>query len=249
MALVHVHYHSLALDKQCGLFATIPDAAEPPRPVVYLLHGLSDDYSGWQRHTSVERLADELKLCVVMPDGGRSYYLDAQDGSGDWERHILETVAFYERSFRVRSGRTARGIAGLSMGGYGAMKIALRHPGMFASTTPLSGVLDISKWDESPERRAVLARVTGGRPPASEDCFQLISNLQRGRAVIPRMRLVCGTEDGLIVHQRDFHAHLEKLGIDHEYAEHPGGHDWRFWDLHLGAALTFHRQVFDAHVR
>lgn len=244
MALAHVHYWSAPLQKQCGLFLALPEREGPPPPVVYLLHGLSDDYTIWQRRTSVERYAEALGLAVVMPDGGRSFYVDAIDGSGDWEKHILATVGFIERGFRVRADRAGRGIGGLSMGGYGSLKIALRHPELFCAATPHSGVLDIAEWAENPDRAKLLRRVLGPKPPASEDCFRLVAALRRKGAVIPRLRIDCGTEDFLIEHNRRFHRHLTKLGVEHEYAEHPGGHDWAYWDRHVQAALAFHQRAF-----
>jgi S-formylglutathione hydrolase FrmB len=246
MALAHVHYWSPALQKQSGMFITLPDGEEKqPRPVVYLLHGHSDDYTIWQRRTSVERYADRLGLIIVMPDGGRSFYVDAVDGSGDYERHILDTIAFTERTFHCRSDRASRGIGGLSMGGYGALKFALKFPHLFASATPHSGALDIVAWMAKEPRGGLLKRLLGAKPSPAEDCLALARKAKRSGKPIPSLRIDCGAEDFLLDQNEKMHAHLAKLGIEHQYEVHPGAHNWEYWDLHVRSALEFHKRVFD----
>lgn len=245
MALAHIHYWSPALNQQSALFATLPDNIETaPRPVVYLLHGLSDDYTIWQRRTSVERYADHLGLIVVMLDGAKSFYIDAADGSGDYERHVLDTIAFIDRTVRCRNDRAGRGIGGLSMGGYGALKLALKYPHLFASATPHSGVLDLLTWAKTPERHVLLDRILGPNPKASEDCFALARALKDSHQPIPKLRIDCGADDYLLDQNQRLHAHLDALGIEHDYEIHPGAHSWEYWDLQIQAALDFHQHVF-----
>lgn len=243
MALAHVHYWSPALHKQSALFITLPDGDEGPLPVVWLLHGLSDDYTIWQRRTSIERYAQRHRVLVAMPDGGRSFYCDSALGA--WERHLLDSVAFVDRTFPVIAARHGRGIGGLSMGGYGALKLGLKHPELFASAHSHSGYLDPADpvaLADVPEKRLVF----GGGVAKGDDCFALARAHARRRGVKPALRLDCGHDDFLLDHNRRFHAHLVKLRVDHVYEEHPGAHSWDYWDAHVDAALAFHRRAFAA---
>lgn len=246
MALAHVHYWSPALQKQCGMFITLPDGDVGRLPVVWQLHGLSDDYTIWQRRTSIERYAERYRVLVAMPDGGRAFYCDSP--LGRWEQHILDSVAFVERTFPVIAAREGRAIGGLSMGGYGAMKIGLKHPDVFCSIAAHSGVIDVGEraaLSDVAEKRAIFGRGV----PSGDDCFALARTHARRRGPKPALRIDCGSEDFLIEHNRRFHAHLAKLKVAHEYEEHPGAHNWDYWDLHVDAALRFHRRQFDALAR
>jgi putative tributyrin esterase len=135
MAFCTLHFHSPALVKACSMNVIVPESGvgEPPFPVCYLLHGLSDDHTSWARRTSIERYVADLPLIVVMPDGGRSFYTDAVEGPA-YERHLIEDViGFVDRTFQTIRARRGRVIGGLSMGGFGAMKLALNPTASFNS--------------------------------------------------------------------------------------------------------------------
>lgn len=243
--------NALGMGTTCSI--AIPEGAPKPWPTVYLLHGLSDDSSMWQRRTSIERYAEAHGIVVVMPDGGRGWYSNASNGFHNYESHILETVERVEALLPVRTDRAGRGIGGLSMGGYGSLKIALKYPELFASVVAHSGVLDIKSWHSSSDRRAMLHHIFGERLSPSEDCQALAKKLAKksgkssGKsAVIPRIRIDCGVDDFLIEHNRDMHKLLVKLNIDHQYDEYPGSHNWEYWDKHVQTALAFHAQGFTA---
>jgi len=241
MALVHVNYWSPALQKQSAMFVTLPDDVREPLPVVYQLHGLSDDHTMWQRRTSIERYAERYRLMVVMPDGGRGFYCDSDTTRG--EQHLLDTIDFVDRVFPTRKD-AGRGIGGLSMGGYGAMKLGLRHPERFTSVVAHSGCLDVA-GDQELRNVPELSRLFAAGVPPGDDCFALARTFARRRGAKPALRFDCGVEDFLIGENRRFHAHLAKLGVAHEYAEHPGSHSWEYWDQHVDAALQFHCRWFD----
>lgn len=243
MALAHIHYWSPALGKQCAMYVTLPDDVREPLPVVYQLHGLSDDHSMWQRRTSIERYAERYRLMVVMPDGGRSFYSDSE--LGRWETHLLDTIDFVDRvlpSIKIGAGRA---IGGLSMGGYGAMKLGLKHPDRFASVVAHSGCLDMAN---DKELRGVpeLDRLWPRGVPPGDDCRVLARSFAKLRGRRPALRFDCGVDDFLIGQNRAFHAHLNQLGVAHEYAELPGAHSWEYWDQHVDTALQFHRRAFTA---
>ena len=133
MACCTLYFHSPALMKACSMTVIVPESGvgEPPFPVCYLLHGLSDDHTSWARRTSIERYVANLPLIVVMPDGGRGFYTDAVEGPA-YERHLIEDViGFVDRTFQTIRVRRGRVIGGLSMGGFGAMKLALKFPQLF----------------------------------------------------------------------------------------------------------------------
>ena len=240
MAFFELHYFSKALGMQTAANVILPeDENHPgPYPVFYLLHGLSDDHTIWQRRTSIERYVQGLPLIVVMPNGGRGFYTDAAQGFA-YEKAIAEDlVGYVDRMFHTQAERAGRCIGGLSMGGYGAVRLALRRPDLFASANSHSGAMNFGhtvRKDEGGEFRRVLGEKPEGGP---NDLYALAAGLKRDE--LPALRIDCGTEDFLIEHNREFHAHLQKLGIDHEYEEFPGAHEWGYWDTHVQAALRFH---------
>ncbi|MBA2481092.1 MAG: prolyl oligopeptidase family serine peptidase [Planctomycetes bacterium] len=242
MAYLQINHFSAALSKMASLAVIVPEGAGPFR-AVYQLHGLSDDHTAWQRRTSIERYADRYGIIVAMPDGARSFYANAPDSPDRYEDHILETVALVDRMFRTIDGPHARGIGGLSMGGYGAMKLGLKHPRVFGSIAAHSACMDMRAYHRD---RAFpdLAHFFGPTFPKSEDVFALATASRRSRSARPRIRIDCGIADFLIDHNRRMHRHLDRLGIAHEYQEFPGEHNWEYWDQHIDQALRFHVTSF-----
>src|SRR3954454_6384719 len=142
MAFATINYHSHALRKASSFNVIFPDDPNIPRPwgAFYLLHGLSDDHTIWMRRTSIERYVGALPLVVVMPDGGRGWYTNAADGQSPYEDDLVkDVVGLVDRTFPVKAERSGRAIGGLSMGGYGAVKVALKHHDQFASANSHSG--------------------------------------------------------------------------------------------------------------
>jgi len=242
MALMRIGFFGTSIRKQTNMTVILPDEAEAagPYPVLYLLHGLSDDDSIWTRRTSIERYVSGMPLIVVMPDGGRSFYTDARQGPA-YEAHIMEDViGFVERFFPARRDRAGRVIGGLSMGGYGAIKLALKHPDMFCSVAAHSSAFDIRKRLADREDLRDELKLIFGEDPAEggDDVFALVEQIDR--ALLPAIRFDCGMEDGLLEENRAFHRHLDELGIAHQYEEFPGAHNWAYWDEHIREALSFH---------
>jgi len=240
MAYCEIKFKSVTLQKAMGMQVLLPQVDVPgPYPVFYLLHGLSDDYSIWQRHTRIEWYVRELPLIVVMPDGGRSFYCDAVQGPA-WESYFMnDLIGFIDRFFPTVAAREGRVIGGLSMGGYGAFKLALSHPDKFCSAVSHSGALGIARGLPRDELQPELDRIFGPDPKGGpNDLFALAE--KRTPADLPALRFDCGVDDFLIEHNRDFHQHLTRLDLPHEYAEFPGEHTWDYWDEHVQQALAFH---------
>lgn len=243
MAFATINYHSRALQKASAFTIIFPDAPSisPPWSTFYLLHGLSDDHTIWTRRTSIERYVGNLPLVVVMPDGGRGWYANDPNGYKYEDDLIKDVVGLVERTFPVKAEREGRAIGGLSMGGYGAVKLGLKHHEMFCSVNSHSGALgahrrDIPRIREiSPEFTRIFGKDSHD---GSEDPFALITQIDHGR--IPALRIDCGTEDFLLDQNRAFHKLLEESRIPHEYEEFPGTHSWAYWDEHVQEAIAFH---------
>ncbi len=244
MASARINYFSRSLQKASSFNVVFPDDPTIPRPwaAFFLLHGLSDDDTIWMRRTSIERYVEGLPLVVVMPDGGRGWYTNSADGFYPYEDDLVkDVVGLVDRTFPVKTDRSGRAIGGLSMGGYGAIKLALKHPEMFASVTSHSGApgfcrIDLKKAAElSPEFPRIFGPSPRGGP---EDPFAIVERIDHGR--IPALRFDCGVKDFLLDQNRDFSQHLKQLHILHEYQEFPGDHNWEYWDLHVREAVAFH---------
>lgn len=240
MAVCTMSFWGESLQKECSMNLILPDRVKTRKRlcVLYQLHGLSDDHTAWLRRTSIDRYVSEMPLIVVMPDGGRGFYCDAAEGPA-YEKHVLtDVVGFVERFFPVRTDRRGRAIGGLSMGGYGAMKLALKHPRRFCSVVSHSGAFDFAHHPgvlENPEFR----RITGERVPGGkDDVFAVADRLSPKEA--PAIRFDCGTDDGLLESNRLFHKHLLRRGIRHQYKKFAGAHNWGYWDERIREALRFH---------
>jgi S-formylglutathione hydrolase FrmB len=246
MAFARINYFSRSLGKASSVSVVFPDDPALPRPwsVFYLLHGLSDDDTIWMRRTSIERYVERLPLMVVMPDGGRGWYTNAQVGYAYENDLIKDVIGLVDRTFPVRTERAGRAIGGLSMGGYGAVKLGLKHHEMFCSINSHSGALGILRqdWTANPRIKDIaveLERIFGtSHQGGPEDPFAIIQQIDHGR--ISPIRIDCGKADFLLDQNRAFHKHLQSHHIEHEYEEFVGDHNWPYWDEHVQEAIAFH---------
>lgn len=242
MALLHTHFFSEVLGLQCTMDVLLPQKpSRPALPVLWLLHGLSDDHSIWQRRTSIERYADGLDLAVLMPNVHRSFYTDMRHGL-PYERFIADELPVIARHlFHLTARREETFVAGLSMGGYGAFKLALKYPGRYAAAASLSGALDMaSRWDRG-ERIGEMELVYGGSPAGTPNDLMFLARQLAADPAQPRPRLFqcCGTEDFLLDDNRAFRDQALGLGLDLVYREAPGNHTWAFWDTHIQQVLAW----------
>ena len=221
---------------------SLADAQKKPRKklrTLYLLHGHSDDHTAWQRYTSIERYAENLNLAIVMPAVHLSFYNDMAHGGKYWQFISEEVPALVRDIFPLSSERKDNFVAGLSMGGYGAFKLALTYPERFAAAASLSGAVDLSEvvrvkkvdpenkaWIE--EMRTVfgdLSKVPGSK----HDLFVLAKKAAKA-PVKPRLYQCCGTEDDLYPDNIRFRDAVKKLPLDLTYEEGAGEHNWAYWD-------------------
>ena len=246
MAVIHATFFSETLHKQVQMNVFTPNKGSGPFPVFYLLHGLSDDYTAWQRWTRLENYLGELPLIVVMPDGFRGFYCDHVDGP-EYAKYMLEdVVGFVERTFPAMRTRAGRCIGGLSMGGYGAIHLALLRPEMFVSANSHSGAFWLGKALTDFIKIPEFAKVFGTKKEmitSPRNVYGQAGKLKRKGTKLPKLLIDCGVDDFLIQGNRDFHVHLEKLKIAHTYTEFPGAHTWDYWDIHIREALAFHAKA------
>lgn len=248
MALMHTHFYSNILGLNCSMDVIIPESRQGvgikpsaqtsnrPLPVLYLLHGLSDDHTIWQRRTSIERYAAQYQLAVVMPAVHRSFYTDQKTGYRYFTYLSEELMDKVPSFFHVSTSREDTFAAGLSMGGYGALKLGLRCPDRFAAVASLSGATDMTRLFDAdePERRAEAQMIFGSYElykNSSDDLFALAEKTARSDRPKPSVFMACGTKDFLYQDNVRFRPHLEQLGYTVAWSEKENiGHEWAYWD-------------------
>lgn len=210
-------------------------AAEGPPPVLYLLHGLTDDHTAWQRYTSIGRYAEAAGLAVVMPSVHHSFYADEVHGHRYWTFVSEELPAVVASFFRVSERPADTFVAGLSMGGYGALKLALTHPERYAAAASLSGALDINYLLGRPDRAGLLHRAFDGRPGDEDDLFALLADAKS----VPPLYVGCGTDDALLPASERFIAAAAAAGAGVHTDLRPGDHEWSLWDAMIEDVIAW----------
>jgi S-formylglutathione hydrolase FrmB len=252
-----VRFQSQLLGKTLPYNVILPrDYQTSPRtryPVLYLLHGFGGHYSDWATRTNLADYAAEYRLIVVTPEGNNGWYTDSVTNPADkYESYILEElIPDVDRRFRTIQTRYARGIAGLSMGGYGALKFGLKRPDQFAFAASLSGATATAAWtaDDLKGMDAIRDSLFGVFGPVGSetrkknDIFEIVRALTPGRvATLPYFYLDCGTEDFLIEMNQQFAVLLRGKKVAHEYRELPGTHNWAYWDQQVQEVLRIAAQ-------
>ncbi len=241
MALLQCSFVSETLEISASMNVIIPQG-EKRRPLktLYLLHGLSDDHTIWCRRTSIERYADAYGIAVVMPAVNRSFYADMAHGAKYWT-FVSEELPRLARSFFPLSDRREDNFAaGLSMGGYGALKLGLSHPDRFAAVASLSGAVDVNRLvaEEFVGDFKNIVGDTNSVVGTSIDLFALAERVA-DQSGSPLLYQCCGTEDFLYEDNIRFRDHCRKLGLPLTYEEEPGDHEWGYWDMKIQKVLSW----------
>jgi S-formylglutathione hydrolase FrmB len=253
MAFLNCNFHSDVLGLACSMNVIVPQQSstvigmtskggKKTYPVLYLLHGLSDDHSIWSRRTSIERYVAAMNMIVVMPNTHRGFYTDMVCGAKYWAFISEELPAIVKGIFPVSNRREDTFAAGLSMGGYGALKLGLRCPEKFAAVAGLSSVTDVAALMEVDARKEELRRIFGtidNFKGSENDLFHLAAKLAKSKQPQPAIFQCCGTEDFLYKDNLKFRDHLKKLKIKLHYQEAPGDHNWGFWDTYIQDVLKW----------
>ncbi len=255
MILNEIYFFSDTLGFDTSMYVLMPrrtlsemkSKRTPKVRTLYLLHGHSDDHTAWQRYTSIERYAEGLNLAIVMPAVHLSFYNDMAHGGKYWQFISEEVPAVVREMFSLSSARKDNFVAGLSMGGYGAFKMALTYPERFAAAASLSGALDIRSvlnprhrpnnkaWQA--EMYAVFGDISKV-PGSKHDLMTLVKKVAKG-SIKPRLYQCCGTQDFLHEDNIRFREAVAKLPLDLTYEEGPGEHNWAYWDMMIQNVLKW----------
>lgn len=231
-----------------------PSSSERHYPVLYLLHGYTDHYPAWVSYTKVAEYATGYEEIIVMPEGDNSFYTNNHANPKlAWEDYlILDLIPYVDRYYRTVASRQGRAVAGLSMGGYGALKLGLKYPRLFAAVASLSGALASARPDWSqrrpdPKIKEVLQADFG--PPdnpahASNDPFELVKKIPRDE--VPQLYLSVGEDDSLLEVNREFVRLLADLKIPYQYREIPGKHEWPLWDGEIQVVLAIQAPIISS---
>lgn len=257
MALIHCSIGSDALGMTTDINVILPEAAADIRkkkkkfPTLYLLHGASDNYSNWLRFTSIARFAEEKGIAVVMPEAGLSFYNNMPNGYAYYTFVAKELAAYTRALFPLSDRREDTYLAGLSMGGYGAVRIGLRNPKIFSAIGTFSGAVDITSMtntevgfmdDEATGdmmERAFGVRDTGVLKGTDADPAALLKSFENRSEEMPRIYQSCGTADFLYGQNQSFKNTAKEYGLPVFYEEWEGDHNWPFWNENIQRFLEW----------
>jgi putative tributyrin esterase len=239
-----VHFYSNALEREMAYRVIMPAHLPPNRKlsVVYLLHGGGGGFRDFSNYSDVAQFA-ERDLLLVMPEGDDSYYTNSAERPKDrFEDYIAaDLIQDVQKRFPVGTERENRAIIGVSMGGFGALKIALKHPDLFDFAAGLSPAVDVPTRKFSIKRpmqwrhhRSIFGPF-GGKIEQSNDVFLLARSAEV--AAVPYLFLTCGDKEGLLPPNREFATLLAQRHFRHEFHVVPGGHDWNQWNQSLPAVF------------
>ncbi len=238
-----------------------PDYDQSKRhyPIVYLLHGYTDDETGWIQFGEANRIADEEinagnipPMIIVMPDAEVTWYVNDEAGTNRYEDFFIqEFIPIIEKEYRVRSKKEFRGITGLSMGGYGSLIYAMKHPDLFVASAPLSAAIylekdviayDQKRWDEVEgpmygKGKAGSARITAHWK--ANNPFYIAKKMGKENLAKVDYFIDCGDDDFLYKGNAMFHILLREMEVKHEYRTRDGGHTWPYWRTALPTVLKF----------
>ncbi len=254
MALLEVKFYSEVLGMQTSMNVLLPQRTvgnigvatgevADSYPVLYLLHGMSDDHTIWSRRTKIELNTDWRGMAIVMPTTYLGWYTDMKHGP-KYRKFIGEELPkICRRLFPgISAKREDTYIAGNSMGGYGAMAIALTYPETFSAAGLLSGAVDprflYDMWGSHGYYRDIF-----GRPEefdgSENDLFHLAELRVNEGGKLPKLYMWCGSEDFLVEYNHKMHDHLTAIGYPHVYSECPGDHSWGHWDREIENILCY----------
>ncbi len=235
------------------------ETSERSYPVVYLLHGYTDDDTGWLQFGEINRYADQAiadgaipPMIIVMPDGGVSWYINSYDGKVKYEDFFIqEFMPFIEKTYRIKAEKQYRGVAGLSMGGYGTLIYALKYPDLFAAAAPLSAAVSddesITTMDQETWNR-IFAPLFGGELKGKDRLTQtwyansqlkIIETKSKEELSKVRYWIDCGDDDFLTIGNSLLHIALTRKGVPHEFRVREGAHTWTYWRTGITEALAF----------
>jgi S-formylglutathione hydrolase FrmB/lysophospholipase L1-like esterase len=242
-----VTHFSTSLNKEVSFNIYVPprNQSDEPFPVLYILHGVTGNNTSWIIRTEVENLADNYRMILVFPDGGDyGWYIDSDlKEDSQYDKYISdELVKLVDNTFQTVPLREARGIMGLSMGGHGAMLLALKHPDVYSSASSTSGILNLTNHPKSWEISKLLGEYEENKE--KWEANSVYHQAERFKKTGVRLLFDCGEND-IYTHAIDdnrlLHEKLTELEIPHVWREFTGTHSWSYWDEHLEQHFNFHQ--------
>lgn len=235
------------------------ELSERTYPVVYLLHGYTDDDTGWLQYGEVNRYADQAiangtiaPMIIVMPDGGVSWYINSYDGATKYEDFFIkEFMPAIEKEYRIKAEKRFRGIAGLSMGGYGTLIYALKYPELFAAAAPLSAAvfddaaaiaMPKENWDRTFAQlygRDLTGEARMNKAWYDNSILKIVETKSKEELSKVRYWIDCGDDDFLTKGNCLLHIALYEKQVPHEFRMRDGGHTWTYWRTGITDALSF----------
>jgi S-formylglutathione hydrolase FrmB len=244
-----VAIYSNSMHKYINAVVIKPDSYKKKKntfPVVYLLHGYSGNYSNWiTKVSALNQYADTYQTLIVCPDGGYgSWYFDSPvDTAYKYETYIAtELVTFIDKNCRTIADKNHRAITGLSMGGHGALFLALRHSDVFGAAGSMSGGVDLK---ESKSRFDISKRIGDTILQANNwHDLTVINLIENYTGTDVKIIFDCGDKDIFIDGNRRLHQKMIALKIKHEFIERPGEHNWQYWSNAIPFQLLFFQRFF-----
>lgn len=260
MALIQVNFISRSLMRTVPInvilpvdklsWDDVPEKESRPFKTLYLLHGILGNYTDWVSGTNIQRWAEEKDLAVVMPSGDNMFYVDQKEGHNFYGEFIgRELVEITRKMFPLSHKREDTFIAGLSMGGYGAIRNGLKYHDTYGYIAGLSTATVIdgieNRTNDTPSfigRRDFAERIFGSLSKVKESDMNpewLVKQLVARGVAIPKIYLACGTDDHLLAGNRKMRDYMQAAGIDVTYEEGPGGHEWDFWNRYIKKVIDW----------
>ncbi len=249
MSLIVLNFYSEALGMQTEALVLMPQKGNygeigannktqaGPYKCLYLLHGLTDDHTIWLRRTSIERYASSYGICIVMPKADRSFYSDMKYGMAYYTHIAKELPAIIHEYFNISPKQEDNFIAGLSMGGYGALKVGLRECGSFGACAGISPCSDVKSLHQF---HNVFRPIWGDNMEIpDEDDLLWLAEANKNAPNRPRVYIGIGTEDYLYQNTQTLRKKLEECNYDFTYRESSGTHCWDFWDEYIQYILKW----------
>lgn len=230
--LIHLKHGSQSLEFGMHVNVIMPEKIPPKEgfKTLYLLHGYFGDYTDWLYASNIIRYAERYDLVIVMPDGRNSYYVNHPKGLRFEDYITKDLIRRIEETFRVSSSQKDRYIAGLSMGGFGALYLGLHHSELFSKVAALSPVIEIQNMEDhfDQQERVYHFHTLFGKTEIKESHLDLYKCAQEMKD--QALYISIGKDDFLIEENRRFHMFLNEHNISHSYEEKNGTHNWDFWD-------------------
>jgi len=258
---------SITLNKNVNYTIYLPadyEQSQRTYPVVYLLHGYTDDNTAWLQFGEVNRYADKAihdgtipPMIIVMPDADSSFYINSYDGKEKYEDFFIkEFIPAIEKTWKIKSTKRFRAVAGLSMGGYGTLIYSLKHPELFAAAAPLSAAVfaddDITSFPDNSWANTfgpLYGRDLKGQDRLTKTWYEnsipkLVETKSADELKKVRYWIDCGDDDFLIKGNCNLHIMLSEKKVPHEFRVRDGVHDWHYWRTGIVDALKFIGESF-----